>query len=154
MRFFLKTLLKHLALVAAGVSSGNGSAVAAGLQDIPERSIESAVEEGEELDGMRLFDEAEAILGGLVVDESSEVRRVAMMDLKAFLCELSPLRRTDLVCRWATDDDARKRLAVASALAWPLEVNGARTALDHLARDPSPDVRAAAEHARVARRAG
>jgi hypothetical protein len=99
-----------------------------------------------------LPDEAEALVGVLASDPDPEVQYAAAADLLALLTELPPLERTDLVCRWATDADPTKRLAVATALQAPIEVVGARTALEHLARDASPSIRAAAVASRSARR--
>ena len=62
--------------------------------------------------------------------------------LAAALVELSPFDATYLVTTWAVSDDPLRRIAVATALAHAMPV-GARTALEHLARDPDPDVRAA-----------
>src|SRR5690349_2503800 len=139
MAFFqpLRALLKRLTLIVAGISPAGGSAVGGELQSGPERAVESVIEEGEgpDVGGMALgpdgglVEEAEALVARLAIETNQEIRDEAVADLIALMAELSPLRRTDLVCRWATDEEPGKRLAVALALESPLEVNGARTAL-------------------------
>jgi hypothetical protein len=59
------------------------------------------------------------------------------------LAEMPPLEATHLVTTWALSSDRLRRLAVVEALRHVMPL-GARSALAHLARDPDPDVRAAA----------
>jgi hypothetical protein len=61
------------------------------------------------------------------------------------LAELPPLDATHLVTTWALSPDRLRRLALIDALA-RVQPLGARTAIDHLARDPDPEVAAAAVH--------
>ena len=65
--------------------------------------------------------------------------------LTSVLEQIGPLERTQVVAEWATDLHAGVRLVVARALSAPLPAVSAPLAIEHLARDPSPRVRAAAE---------
>ncbi len=64
--------------------------------------------------------------------------------LPRILEEASPLERTYIVSSAALSANEGVRLAIARALRPLREVIGARSALEHLRRDPSPKVRAAA----------
>jgi hypothetical protein len=65
--------------------------------------------------------------------------------LGQLLAQLPSLERTELICRWATDDDLGTRLTLARALYIPTPMNGARWVLEHLCHDDDATVRAAAE---------
>ena len=59
------------------------------------------------------------------------------------LTTMRPLDATYVVTTWALSDDPRRRLAIARALAHASPL-GKQTVIEHLARDPDPEVRAAA----------
>jgi hypothetical protein len=99
-------------------------------------------------------EQGETLVAALVTDASRDVRALARADLVALLERLPALARTDLVCRWAVDGDAHKRAAVAAALAAPMEVLGARTALEHLGGDEVGEVRELAQRALARGRRG
>ena len=67
------------------------------------------------------------------------------------LGELRPLAATHLATTWALADDPLRRLAIATALARTFPLVGDAAVIDHLARDPDPDVRAAATRAAAVR---
>jgi hypothetical protein len=65
---------------------------------------------------------------------------------------MRPLSATHVITTWALADDAVRRLAVAHALEWSFPLVGDDIVLDHLSRDPSPEVRVAVARAAWARR--
>jgi len=69
------------------------------------------------------------------------------------LGELRPLTATHLAATWALSSDPLRKLAVAHALEWSFPLVGAALVVDHLSRDPAPEIRAAAGRAAWARRA-
>jgi hypothetical protein len=93
----------------------------------------------------------EQMLLALAAEEEPEVREVFGSQLRAVLERALPLERTYLIASWATSDDERVRLAMAEALAGPVDAVGVRTALEVLAGDASAVVRQAAETARARR---
>lgn len=62
-------------------------------------------------------------------------------DLGALLRTLSPFERTWLISSWATSTNESTRRELARALSEPSDDVGARWAIEHLQRDPSPEVR-------------
>ena len=68
------------------------------------------------------------------------------------LCEQSPLEATHLATTWALSDDSLRRVAIAYALEFPFRLVGDDVVLDHLARDPDPQVRAVVARAAWVRR--
>jgi hypothetical protein len=80
-----------------------------------------------------------------------DVRRELAASLGALLPALGPLERSELLLPMAASDDANVRFVAASALAWPFEAIGARSAVAFLALDASADVRDAARRAARAR---
>jgi len=62
-------------------------------------------------------------------------------DLEALLGTLSPFERTWLISSWATSPNEPTRRLLARALSAQSDDVGARWALEHLRRDPSPEVR-------------
>jgi hypothetical protein len=98
-----------------------------------------------------LGSETEELLQLLAHDPYPGVQRVLSASLGRLLWHMHPLDRCRIVTSLAADDDPRARFVIASALAWPFEALGARTALAVLSEDPSDDVRAAALRASRAR---
>ena len=88
--------------------------------------------------------EGESLLSWLVDDPDADVRLQAGHALGALLQALDPFDHAPLIARWALDPLARKRVALATALATGPEVLGGRTALSHLSRDRYAQVRYAA----------
>jgi hypothetical protein len=69
------------------------------------------------------------------------------------LGELRPLTATHLAATWSLSSDPLRKLAVAHALGWTFPLVGDALVVDHLSRDPDPEIRAAAGRAAWARRA-
>ena len=69
------------------------------------------------------------------------------------LGELRPLTATHLAATWSLSSDPLRKLAVAHALEWAFPLVGDALVVDHLSRDPDPEIRAAAGRAAWARRA-
>jgi len=65
----------------------------------------------------------------------------------ALLAGLSPLDRTRLVTLWATSPCVGRRLALARSFSSSVAAVGLRTAMDHLSRDGSAQVRSSIERA-------
>ena len=63
------------------------------------------------------------------------------------LAEMRPLAATHVVATWSLSDDPVRRHAVACALEWTFPLVGDALAMEHLATDPSPDIRAATARA-------
>src|SRR5262245_31645367 len=63
-----------------------------------------------------------------------------------------PLDATRIAATDATATEAEVRRTIADALTWPFPLVGDALILDHLARDPDPEVRLAAARAAHARR--
>jgi hypothetical protein len=99
-----------------------------------------------------------AIGGGDAVDPGGAPDLAADVDeegrLRARLERAGPLERIGLVTSWALSTVAAERLAIARALAAPLEAVGVRSALVHLAADAHPAVAAAARTALSGRTGG
>lgn len=68
------------------------------------------------------------------------------------LGDLRPLTATHLATSWSLSEDPLRRLAVAYALEWRFPLVGDAVVIDHLSRDPMPQVRAAAARAAWIRR--
>jgi hypothetical protein len=68
------------------------------------------------------------------------------------LAEMRPLSATHVVATWSLSEDAVRRHAVACALEWTFPLVGDSLALEHLATDPNPDIRAATARAAWMRR--
>ncbi len=62
-------------------------------------------------------------------------------DLGALMSALSPFERTWLISSWATSANESTRRLLARTLSATSDGVGARWALEHLKRDPSPEVR-------------
>ena len=82
-------------------------------------------------------------LGADLPDEGS--LEGVVRGLTSVLERIGPLERTQVVAEWATDQHEGVRLVMAHVLSAPLPAVSAPLAIEHLARDPSPRVRAAAE---------
>ena len=61
--------------------------------------------------------------------------------LAVVLDDMRPLSATQIVSTWALSEDPVRRLAVAHALEWSFPLVGDSLAIDHLARDPDPEIR-------------
>ena len=59
------------------------------------------------------------------------------------LSEMTPIAATHSATTWALAPEVSRRVAIAQALEWDFPLFGDRAILEHLARDPSPIVRAA-----------
>jgi len=101
---------------------------------------------------------APANLGDLrgLIEEPDRERRIRIAALlPELLMQMSPLERVDLVAGWATSSSPHLRLAIARTLrhlpARP-SIPGSITAIEHLADDPDPSVRAAVAEAAWLRR--
>lgn len=134
-------LLKRLALVAVGIGSG-ATALPADANEAPETSDSPRDAEGSPPD-----DELAPITTRLKARTASEIPEALATSFGALLGHASGLERCALVGEWATSKLVKRRLAVAGALATRFEALGVMTALEHLARDPAAEVRAAAARA-------
>lgn len=90
---------------------------------------------------------SERFVAQLAQADSGPARVAAAAALGRVLELATPMERIEIVCRWTVAEAACERLAVARALALPTRVFVADLAIGELARDPSPDVRAAAARA-------
>jgi HEAT repeat protein len=91
-----------------------------------------------------LCGEAQELLRILAADHAWPVRETAAQALARSLQRANVSTRVRTVCEWALADSAAQRLAVARALARPIQLPAADVALTHLARDPEASVRRAA----------
>jgi hypothetical protein len=76
----------------------------------------------------------------------------AISPLGHLLCLLPSLDRTALIAAWATSPSEETRRTLARALSAPFDAVGLRSAIDHLAQDPSPEIRRLAHSAHSVRR--
>lgn len=101
--------------------------------------------------------------GGRRAWQEWELRRIADLPdpdlgarvasgLPAILAEMSEIDRVGLIAAWAVSPSPRVRLAIARALRHTPPSVGSLSALEHLARDPSPLVRVAVAEAAWLRR--
>jgi hypothetical protein len=63
------------------------------------------------------------------------------------LGEVTPLSATHLATTWALSTDSLRRAAIANALEWQFPLFGDAAIIEHLSRDPSPEIRAAVARA-------
>jgi hypothetical protein len=126
----VQRLFRSLALFAT--VSGGATAVSVEMNAIPDDRTESrdGEEEGDELERW-----------------SPEVQRGFAVGLRTFLERSSSFDRTLIVTSLAVSPRETVRLSLARALDSSFEAVGVRTAIAHLAGDPSRDVRAAARRA-------
>ena len=68
------------------------------------------------------------------------------------LSNLRPLEATQLAATWSLSSDPMRRLSLGLALGWTFRLVGDAVIIDHLSRDPDPEIRAAAAHAAWLRR--
>jgi len=68
------------------------------------------------------------------------------------LSEARPLVATHIASTWALSDEPVRRSAVAQALEWTFPLVGDGLVIDHLSRDPDPEIRAACAYAAWIRR--
>ncbi len=95
--------------------------------------------------------DAEPIIRTLCADISPRVRAAASRGLMALIEASTPFDRVALVSRWTLSNRSAERIAIARALQTRTPVFVADLALDGLADDPDPRVRADAARA-MARR--
>ena len=93
---------------------------------------------------------APAALATLLAGGGSAAR--AADDLPVTLEAVSELDRVGIIAGWAVSSSPRARLAIARALRHVPPTVGATTAIEHLARDPDPEVRVAIAEAAWLRR--
>jgi hypothetical protein len=86
-------------------------------------------------------------------DDADPRHAAAAHWLAVSLERMAPLAATHTACRWALSSDPGQRLTMASALEWTFPLLGDGSIIDHLSRDPAPDVRAAAARAAWVRHA-
>ena len=89
----------------------------------------------------------EALWRQLVHDPCPHLRLHAAVALGDMLIRVDPLSATWLVSSWASAEEKPLRLAIARALHCPVQIVGALWALEHLAEDGVPIIRAAAKGA-------
>lgn len=89
----------------------------------------------------------EDLLERLCADPSDAVRHTAAVSLTNLLEHCEGLTRTSLVGSWAASSESYLRTAIATALGTPFPAVGAASAVEALAADDDPEVRAAAAHA-------
>ena len=89
----------------------------------------------------------ETLLQRLVSDPRLSVRQAAAESLARILQSCQGFTRTRLVGSWAVATMSTHRHAIAQALRFPFEAVGAVSAVELLARDGEPEVRAAAAEA-------
>lgn len=93
----------------------------------------------------------ETLLERLARDPVAIVREAAADSLRRLLERSDPLTRTRIVAEWATSSSGRVRAVVACALAGDLQFVGQQVVMEHLARDPSAEVRQGVSRAAGAR---
>ncbi len=89
----------------------------------------------------------EALLERLCADDALAVRQAAATTLATVLQHVEGITRTRLVGSWTLSNYRALRSAIAHALRWPFPVVGAPSAIELLAADEDPEVRAAAAEA-------
>jgi hypothetical protein len=144
----LRRLLSKLTALALSTSAV-GPAVAA-ARPCPEVDI-SASETGDPPD----LDDSDFDASLPIDREHLDPRDAACVlgrSLALALGDMRPLAATHLVATWSLSSDAVRRLAVAHALEWRFPLVGDAVAIDHLSRDPDPQIRVAAAQAAWSRR--
>ncbi len=91
-----------------------------------------------------LPDSVEPTLERLCEDETPSVRDTAASSLTTLLERSGGLGRAAVVVSWASSPEPACRCAIAQALSTPLHAVGVASAIEALAGDSDPDVRAAA----------
>jgi hypothetical protein len=84
--------------------------------------------------------------------DARDASTILSRTLAQALSEVRPLVATHLAASWALSDHPVRRAAVAQALEWSFPLVGDGLVLDHLSRDPDPEIRAACAHAAWIRR--
>ncbi|HVJ19053.1 MAG TPA: hypothetical protein VM686_26720 [Polyangiaceae bacterium] len=92
-----------------------------------------------------------ALVRALAQDGSTKVRAAAANGLTRMLYLASPAERVEVVCTFAVADAPAERLALARALSSHVPVLVADLALEQLANDDEPEIRAAAVRAALQR---
>jgi len=93
----------------------------------------------------------ERMLAQLAADPAPGVRQVLAGVLGSVIARMPALDRTCLLCSWSTSPREHERYVIASALGWPFDAVGVRSALAALAGDSSLDVREAAQRSSTRR---
>ena len=86
----------------------------------------------------------ESMLEQLAADPAPGVRQVLAGILGPVMARMPALDRTCLIGSWSASPSEHERYVIASALGWPFDAVGVRSALAALSEDASPTVRAAA----------
>jgi hypothetical protein len=86
----------------------------------------------------------ESTLRRLAADPAPGVRQVLAGVLGPVLARMPGLDRTSLIGSWSASPSEQERYVIASALGWPFDAVGVRSALAALSEDASPGVREAA----------
>jgi hypothetical protein len=102
-------------------------------------------------DGLLLSPWDEVILSAYAEEISQSLGARAGESIARLITSLPARERTWVIARWALSGRDKLRLALARAAAHPVDAVGIYTALEHLARDPSPEIRDTAREARVRR---
>lgn len=134
-------ILKYLAAAAFALSVGD----APQLAEVPSAVLADVVGELERPEWDN--EDRDRMLALLARDARPAVRAQVLGSMERRLDEASPLERVELIAEWSTSKSESQRTIIAYILGesdQPL----AETAIDHLCHDPSPAVRALAEHAR------
>ena len=80
--------------------------------------------------------------------DTGDPRRAAAAHWLAVSLErMAPLPATHTACGWALSSDPAQRATIARALEWTFRLFGDAVIIDHLSRDPEPEVRAAVARA-------
>jgi hypothetical protein len=141
----LRRLLSRLAALALSTSSvGPAAAAPPEAGDAAGVGIDVDDDDGE-LDASLLIDPGQL--------EARDAAAALGRSLALALGELRPLTATHLAATWSLSDDPLRRLAVAHALEWTFPLVGDALVIDHLSRDPDPEIRAACAYAAWIRRA-
>ena len=96
------------------------------------------------------------VCDGFIDREHVDERDAAALlgrNLAIALQRMEPLEATHIASSWALSPDSLHRAGVARALEWQFPLVGDAVVLDHLSRDPAPQIRAACARAAWVRRA-
>jgi hypothetical protein len=141
----LRRLLSRLTALALSTSAV-GPAAAEPSREIADRVSSDIEDDDGDLDASLAIDHEQL--------EARDAAAALGRGLALALGELRPLTATHLAATWSLSGDPLRRLAVAHALAWTFPLVGDALVIDHLSRDPDPEVRTASARAAWARRSG
>jgi hypothetical protein len=122
----LRHLLAKLTVLALATGAATGHAA-------------TTVDSTPELDASLVLDRGQL--------DAHDVASTLGRSLALALTGMRPLSATHVVATWSLSDDPVRRHAVACALEWPFPVVGDAVAIEHLASDPDPSIRAAVARA-------